>query len=119
MQVIRGAINSENTKEDIIGNTKKLMLSIAEKNNLKPKEVSLIMTTCTNDLTKSYPGDGIRQAGFDVPIICVQEQYVENSLPKTIRLVVLCEIDRPISHVYIGKTADLRKDLFSNYDNNN
>lgn len=113
MKIIRGAITiDEDKKEKVLEAAEYLMNEIVIKNSLKQENIISIITTTTRDICSSYPGPGIRNANIDVPIICVQEQYVENSLEKCIRFVVYAEIDYDPSHVYVGKARSLRPDLF-------
>lgn len=113
MKIIRGAITiEEDTKENVINASEFLMKEIIEKNNLTKENIISIITTATRDIVSSYPGPGIRKQ-IDVPIICVQEQYVENSMEKCIRFVVYADVNSEPNHVYVGKTKLLRPDLFS------
>lgn len=113
MIAIRGAIvASGNTPEAISEATGDLFRSIVEKNQLTPHNVVAIWTSCTRDLDQQYPGETIRNMGMDVPILCLQEQYVEGSLPLCIRMMILADILGPASHIYIGRARKLRADLF-------
>lgn len=114
MKIIRGAITiSRDTRENVLEAAEFLMKEIINKNSLREENIISIITTATRDITSSYPGPGIRNANIDVPIICVQEQYVENSLEKCIRFLVYAEIDYEPSHIYVGKAKSLRPDLFA------
>lgn len=113
MKAIRGAITvKENKKEEIIKATYFLMEEIKNLNKLDKDDIVSIITTATKDLDSSYPGDGIRLSGFDVPIICLQEQYVKDSLKKCIRLLIHIKDDRKISNVYVGEARRLRPDIY-------
>ncbi len=114
MKIIRGAITIENdTVEEINKASCYLMTEILKVNEILEDDIISITTTATKDITAAYPGPGIRKAGVDVPIICVQEQYVVGSLEKCIRFVVTVNTCKNVSHVYVGKARSLRPDLFA------
>lgn len=114
MKIIRGAITIENDTTDEVNKAScYLMKEILKLNDISSDDIISITTTATRDITSAYPGPGIRMAGVDVPIICVQEQYVADSLEKCIRFVVTADISKSVSHVYVGKARSLRPDLFA------
>jgi chorismate mutase len=57
----------------------------------------------------------VREIGFaSVPLLCAQEIDVPNALPRTIRVMLHCQSERPtseIEHVYLHGAKVLRKDL--------
>lgn len=112
---IRGAVSvEENTEESIITNTKLLLNKILEDNSFKMEDVVSVIFSATRDLTKIYPAKVARDTGFSsVPLICLQEMYVEYSLEKCIRVLITinCEKDTEIKHVYLKKAAKLRPDI--------
>lgn len=113
---IRGAttINS-NYAEEIIANTVALMEEIIYSNSLERDKIVAIFFSCTKDITAAYPAKAARQMGFtDIPLMCFQEMYVENSLQKCIRLCVFYnkEIDKTnVRHIYLNDAKQLRPDL--------
>jgi monofunctional chorismate mutase len=112
---IRGAVSvEENTEESIITNTKLLLNKILDENSFKMEDVVSVIFSATRDLTKIYPAKVARDTGFsNVPLICLQEMYVEYSLEKCIRVLITinCGKDTEIKHVYLKKAAKLRPDI--------
>ncbi len=117
MIAIRGAITvKENKKQDILTATKRLYERIVEKNNVESEEMVSIIISATKDLDKVYPAVAIRELGVvDVPLLCVQEMFVEGSLAKTIRVLIQVDTDRldkkSVRHVYLEGAKKLRPDL--------
>ena len=116
MRGIRGAITvKSNNKDDIIKNTAKLLNTIIDLNNIKQEELVSIIFTATPDLTKEYPAVAARKIGYkNIPLICLQEMAVENSLKMCIRILIYinreCSLDK-IEHVYLKDAKKLRPDL--------
>ncbi|MGI6357281.1 MAG: chorismate mutase [Bacillota bacterium] len=115
MQAIRGAISvEENTAGAIIAATKRLLLQVAEQNNLRAEEVISIVFTATPDLNAAFPARAAREVGWtQVALLDAVEMDVPQALPRTIRLLLLA--DRPhqpasVKHVYLGEAAKLRPD---------
>jgi len=112
---VRGAISlSENTKEEILSKTKRLLEQIIQKNRLEYQDIVSIIFTATRDVDAAYPAVSARELGMtSIPLICCQEMYVENSLPLCIRVLmhVQLEEERELQHVYLGKAVMLRPDL--------
>ncbi|ADO76935.1 chorismate mutase [Halanaerobium praevalens] len=116
MYAIRGAISvSANNKTDILDATKEIMQSLIEANSLTEKDLVSIITTATPDLTKVYPGQALRELGYNLtPILCLQEMKVENSSQKMIRLLVHVKGNKDktqVKHQYLKKAKNLRPDL--------
>ncbi|WP_125153692.1 chorismate mutase [Clostridium rectalis] len=116
MIAIRGAITIEkNCKEDIKKASIKLFSEILEKNNLDISEIISIIFSCTDDITKAYPGKFIREEfNLDkVALMHFNEMKVENALKMCIRILILTKNHKEnINYVYLGKSQNLRKDLF-------
>ena len=113
---IRGAITvEENTKVDILKGTRKLLEGIISANKLEFNEIISITFTCTRDLDKAYPAVEAREIGLTEPaLMCLQEMYVEGSLEKCIRVMVMVESNRSqnsVNHVYLEGASVLRPDL--------
>lgn len=116
MYCIRGATTvAENEAGTIIESTKELIQAIMEQNEIQNDDILSILFTATRDLTKANPAAGARQLGLTAAALMgMQEMYVENSLEKCIRVMVMVEIDRPqkdARHVYLRGATVLRPDL--------
>jgi chorismate mutase len=113
---VRGAITiNNNAKEEIYTSTQRLIKEIMKRNNLSIDDFVSIIFSCTNDITKAYPGPAARELGFKyTPIMCLSEMEVEHSLNKCIRILAFidgCLDKRNVKHVYLGEANVLRQDL--------
>jgi len=113
VRAIRGAITAnENTKEEIASAASILLSEILKQNGLTADDLIFILLTATEDLTAEFPASGVRLAGLSsVPVICARELSIEDSLPSTIRALVLIETEKKpdeVSHVYLREAKRLR-----------
>ncbi|MCT4544107.1 MAG: chorismate mutase [Vallitalea sp.] len=118
MVSIRGAITVDNnTKEDIINETKLLLEEILKRNNINIDEIISIIFTATDDLTAAYPAIAARELGIvNASLLCVSEMHVENSLDKCIRIMMHIQqevLQKDMRHVYLKKAESLRPDLLN------
>ena len=123
MIAIRGATTiQENTKTQILEASEELLKCIIVENNIKIDEITSILFTATKDVTKAYPAVAARQLGItQAALMCVQEMYVEESLPMCIRVMMqiqrhgICKNDSPTRHIYLHEAKKLRPDLISKH----
>ena len=113
---IRGAINVDSDDADAIGAaTRELLEQIVAANDLQVKDIASAIFTATPDLNTAYPARTAREMGWvNLPLLCMQEMAVTDSLPHCIRVLVHWNTDLPpeqIRHVYLGKAQALRPDL--------
>ncbi len=113
---IRGATNvSKNDYDEIIINSKELIKTIIEKNNLNIENIISIIFTSTKDITKAYPAIGARELGIvNAGLICLNEMYVENSMELCIRVMIHYQgnmVQNEVKHIYLKDTKALRPDL--------
>ncbi|MDD3831971.1 MAG: chorismate mutase [Clostridia bacterium] len=113
MKAIRGAITiTHNTAECIAQGTHTLVSTIMSVNSIAPADVVSIIFTCTRDIDQAYPAKTAREMGFDgCALMCMQEMYVENSLPMCIRIMVLANTGNNIKHCYLEGAKILRSNL--------
>lgn len=115
IKAIRGAITVEkNTRQEILDNTKRLLSAIIDKNSLRYEDIVSVIFTATKDLDAVYPAVAAREMGMtQVPLMCCQEMYVEDSLEKCIRVLIHAYLDddRVPHHVYLEKAINLRPDI--------
>lgn len=119
MIAIRGATTiNEDTVQNIKEASVELMTELMKANNLSDQEVISIIFSCTQDIKSGYPGKYIREHfGFDtVAIMHFNEMFVENSIDKCIRVMLLVNetMTDNIKFVYLNKAKVLRTDLFNN-----
>ncbi len=113
---VRGAISLEkNSTFEIEQATCKLLREIIAQNDIKIFDITQIIFSATKDITKAYPAEFARKIGIThASLLCVQEMFVEESLPLCIRILLNfnAELGKKISHVYLGRAKKLRPDLF-------
>ncbi|NLY78252.1 MAG: chorismate mutase [Tissierellia bacterium] len=114
---IRGAITVDsNDKESIIQGTKELIATIEKENNIIQENVISIFFSATKDLDAEYPAKAARMLGYtQCGLMCFNEMYVEGSINKCIRLMILYQDSNleqnQVKHVYLKGAKELRPDL--------
>jgi len=114
---LRGATTVKNNDADeILTNTKQLIADMVEKNNVKPENISHVFISMTRDLNAAFPASALREfSGWTyVPVMCMQEIDVPNSLKKCIRIMMVLRTDEKqdrLIHIYHHEAVKLRPDL--------
>ena len=115
---IRGAITVDsNTIDDIKKATIELISEIKKQNNFTEEDIAHVTFTMTDDLDCAYPAKFAREEFEEwkyVPIMCVSELKIKNSLQKCLRILIVINTDlaqNMIKHVYLKGAEKLRKDL--------
>lgn len=115
---IRGAVCSENTKQDITQQTLNMCHEIFQKNNINPDDVVSMHFTLTKDLDEMNPCAAFRKNykeidTTNIPQFCSQEAYIKGGLEKVIRLLmhVYLEENTEIKNVYLNGAEILRPDF--------
>ena len=113
---IRGAVCVEGNDPDaIIGATRRLLESIVAANGVPEEDVASVIFTTTGDLDTAYPARAAREMGWtEVPLLCMQEMEVTNSLSHCVRVLIHWNTNHAqdeIQHVYLGAAQALRPDL--------
>ncbi len=115
LYALRGAITViENSKEEILKQTRRLLSEIMHRNFLVNEEIISITFTATKDLDAVYPAVAARELGMtSIPLSCCQEMYVAGSLEKCIRVLIHIQLHekRDLKPVYLDKAVRLRPDL--------
>lgn len=113
---VRGATTvRENTKDEILTNTRKLIEMIFKKNKIEIEDVISIIFTATDDIDDVYPAVAARELGFtQCSLMCFQEMKVRDSLNKCIRVLIFFNSEKKqseVTHVYLNEAKSLRPDL--------
>lgn len=113
---VRGAIVvADNSPEEIIGGTAKLLNAIIEQNSISVEDMAAIIFSVTPDLDSAFPASAARQMGLTVvPLFGTCEADVAGAPGRCIRVLLLFNTEkglRDIKHVYLGEAKDLRPDL--------
>jgi chorismate mutase len=114
---IRGAITVErNEAEEIVDATETLLKEMIRANDVTASDVSFVLISVTEDITAAFPAQALRRLeGWTyVPVMCMREIPVPNSLPRCIRVMMTVETTKKqeeISHIYLRDAVTLRPDL--------
>ena len=115
---IRGATTVDyNERAEILEATTELLRLMVHENNVRIEDIASASFTLTDDLDAVFPAQAARQIGWnEVPLICMREIPVPNSLGKCIRVLLLvnttCSASE-IQHIYLRKAASLRPEFVS------
>ncbi len=116
MQALRGAVQvPEDSQEAVTSGVRELLHTLFEQNTITSEEVVSVFFSQTGDLRSTNPATAARESGYgSYAYFCLQELDVENSLPRTIRVLIhLYRAENtPLIPVYIGGARKLRPDLF-------
>ncbi len=112
---VRGAIVVEaNEPEAIAAAARRLTGEVMSRNDLKPSDVVTAIFSATADLNAAYPAAALRGRGDgwdQVPMMCLAEMAVPGSLPRCLRLLLICRGAFQPKPAYLGRAARLRPDL--------
>jgi chorismate mutase len=116
VRAVRGATQVEvDERTQVLAASRALVTLVMEKNGLAADDVISIVFTATKDVASVAPALAARQLGLhDVALICAQEMWVEDSLPRVVRLLAHVETGlRPaeLTNVYLNGTDVLRRDI--------
>ena len=115
---IRGAITVDNNdREEILAATTELLSLMVHENNVHTEDIASASFTLTDDLDAVFPALAARQIGWnEVPLICMREIPVPDSLEKCIRVLLLvnttCSASE-IEHIYMRQANSLRPEFVS------
>lgn len=114
---VRGAITvNEDNEAEIVVATEQLIRQMILENELSAYQVASIFISVTDDITAVFPAKAVRliEGWKYVPVMCMKEIPVPNSLRKCIRVMMHVntnKVQEEISHVYLEGAEVLRPDL--------
>ncbi|MDW7675931.1 MAG: chorismate mutase [Bacillota bacterium] len=113
---IRGATSVEqDTREEIHAATKELLIKMVAENKIAIEDIASVFFTVTPDLIADFPAYAARELGWTkVPLICMKEIEVPNSLPMCVRVLIhvnTTKTQEEVRHIYLRKAQNLRADL--------
>lgn len=116
VRAVRGATQvSHDDRETVLAATRELVTQVLAHNALTADDVLSVVFSATRDISSVAPALAARQLGLHEPaLLCVQEMWVEGSLPLVVRLLAHVETDRQradIVNVYLNGTEVLRADV--------
>lgn len=113
----RGATTiSQNSEQDIMNETRKLVLEMVEQNKIAPNDISHVFFSVTSDINAAFPAKVAREMpGWShVPVMCMQEIDVPHGLEMCIRVMLVARTtleQHDITHIYFNDAIKLRPDL--------
>jgi chorismate mutase len=116
VRAIRGATTaSTNTVEAIREVVSELLDEIETRNQLDTQEIISVIFTVTPDLNAIFPAAIARERSYwqNIPLLDLQQMYVEGSLKKCIRVLIHFNTLKPqqeIYHPYLRQAKNLRPD---------
>jgi len=113
LYALRGAVQCENTADDICCQVGLMYDEILNQNKLDEKDIVSIIFSVTNDLDAVNPSAALRKYGRasgDEALFSVQEPRCANSLERTIRVIIHCYLEEgaKVCHVYRNGAEVLR-----------
>lgn len=117
MRGIRGAITvSADHPEEILKETRKLVLEMAKENDIDPDHVASVVISTTTDISSAFPAKAVRTIAdwTFVPVMCTHEMDVPGSMPLCIRVMMHANTEKSqqeINHIYMNEAVKLRPDL--------
>lgn len=114
---IRGATTIENNEEkEVLEHTKQLVEEMITQNDVQPTHVSHVFISVTEEIDAVFPAKALRELTdwTYVPVMCMREVPVQNSLPKCIRVMMVTHTTKEqheIEHVFQKEAIQLRPDL--------
>lgn len=114
---VRGATTvKQNIAEEIMESTKQLVIEMIDKNHISPEDVAQVLISVTEDIDAVFPARVLRLIpGWSyVPVMCMKEIPVPNSLAKCIRIMMTVETNLQqdqVNHIYLKEAEILRPDL--------
>lgn len=115
----RGATTvTENNETEILEETEKLVREMISKNKIEAEDISHVFFSVTDDLNAVFPAKVSRriEGWKHVPVMCMKEIDVPNSLEKCIRVMLVARTNlkqADVAHVYFNEAVKLRPDLLS------
>ncbi|AIN94680.1 chorismate mutase [Treponema putidum] len=116
LRAVRGAVCCEDSEAGISSAVVNLYSQILKENSISEKNMVSIQFTVTCDIKALNPATALRKRGFakNTALFCALEPCMEDSLPKTIRILIYYYSRRSPQPVYIGGAEVLRPDLIRN-----
>jgi len=115
LYAVRGAVQCENTEEDIRLQIGLMYDEMLQKNKLEENEIVSVIFSVTRDLNAVNPCSALRKDGRgvgDTALFSVQEPECKNSVERIIRVIIHCYLDEgsKVHHVYRNGAEVLRPD---------
>lgn len=104
-----------NSKRAILAATRAVLEEMLQLNGIQIEQIAAVYFTLTPDLNAAFPAEVAREMGLTtVPLLCMQEIAVPNSMAKVVRILMLVNTSlqqNQIRHAFLGDAKKLRDDL--------
>jgi len=115
LYALRGAVQCENTADDMCRQIGLMYDELLEINNFNNDDIVSIIFSVTPDLDAVNPSTALRRFGRacgDEALFSAQEPVSENSLERTVRVIIHCYLNEgsKVKHVYRNGAEVLRPD---------
>jgi len=111
---LRGAVQCENTADDMILQIGLMYGELLNLNNLEEGDIVSVMFSVTDDLYAVNPCTALRKGGRagELSLFSTQEPNSKNSLERVVRVIIHCYLDEgaKANHVYRNGAEVLRPD---------
>lgn len=116
VRAVRGATTvKNNAAEEIIDETKVLLLKIVEENSIDKDDLISIVFSATKDLNADYPAVAAREIGWThLALMCTNEMDVPGRLEKCIRVMLTFNTHKKnedLKYIYLNEAKILRPDI--------
>jgi len=115
LYALRGAVQCENTEDDICRQIGRMYDELLRKNSLNENDIVSIIFSVTGDLNAVNPSTALRKYGRalgDTALFSVQEPECANSLERVVRVIIHCYLEdgAKVQYVYCNGAEVLRPD---------
>ena len=120
LYALRGAVQCENTVDDIRAQVGLMHDELLRLNNLDKNDIVSVIFSVTNDLDAVNPAAALRHyisksgndAGSEYALFSTQEPECKNSLERIVRVIIHCYLEEGSAprHVYRNGAEVLRPD---------
>jgi chorismate mutase len=114
LYALRGAVQCENTDDDICRQIGLMYDEMLNLNKLKEADIVSVMFSVTDDLNAINPCTALRKNGKagELAIFSTQEPKIKNSLERVVRVIIHCYLEdgTKTNHVYRNGAEVLRPD---------
>lgn len=106
----------KNDADEMLENTRKLVKEMVQLNDINVSDIAYVYFSVTDDLNAAFPAKSVREmeGWAHVPVMCMKEIDVPNSLPKCIRVMLVAKTNlkqHEVQHVFHHDAIKLRPDL--------
>ena len=113
---IRGATTvHNNTKSNILEETKILITHMMKLNNVKPEDIASIFFSVTKDLDATFPAKAARELNLSfTPLLCLNEMDMPTGITKCVRILMHVNTSltqQDIHPVYLNDAVSLRPEF--------